>query len=80
MNINTLLTSDVDVLSGRPVFCGTRVPVDSFFDHLVAGITTREFIEEFPTVAETQLIGVLKVAATILLARNAQELIDSIRP
>jgi len=38
MNINELITIDNDILGGQPVFKGTRVPVESLFDHLEAGV------------------------------------------
>jgi uncharacterized protein (DUF433 family) len=34
MNINTLINVDPDILGGQPVFTGTRVPVESLFDHI----------------------------------------------
>ena len=39
MNIHELITIDNDILGGQPVFKGTRVPVESLFDHLEAGVS-----------------------------------------
>jgi uncharacterized protein (DUF433 family) len=33
MDINTLIAVDPDILGGQPVFAGTRVLVESLFDH-----------------------------------------------
>jgi uncharacterized protein (DUF433 family) len=39
MDIQSLITIDKDILGGQPVFSGTRVPVETLFDHLEAGFT-----------------------------------------
>ena len=39
-----------DVLSGTPVFNGTRVPVQIFIDYVKQHIPLDEFYEGFPTV------------------------------
>ncbi len=59
MNIKSLITIDPDVLGGTPVFIGTRVPVESLFDHLQSGISLDEFLEDFPTVTKAQALAVL---------------------
>jgi len=47
MDIKEIITIDNDILSGQPVFKGTRVPVDGLFDHLEAGVPLDEFLDEF---------------------------------
>jgi uncharacterized protein (DUF433 family) len=54
--------SDPQILGGKPCFAGTRVPVESLFDHLRRGYTTTEFLEQFPTVDPTQVEAVLDLA------------------
>ena len=39
MDIRSLITIDKEILGGQPVFTGTRVPVESLFDHLEACIS-----------------------------------------
>lgn len=50
MNVHEIITIDKNILGGQPVFKGTRVPVESLFDHLEAGVPLEEFLEDFPTV------------------------------
>jgi len=60
MDIQRVVNIDQDILSGTPVFAGTRVPVESLFDHLKPGISLEEFLDEFPSVKKEQamfLIG-----------------------
>ena len=65
--------SDPDILSGTPVFVGTRVPVQSLFDYIEGGDTLDEFLRQFPSVKRTQAIAALDLARDTLLtsARSA---------
>ena len=51
-----------EILSGTPVFVGTRVPVRSLFDYLEGGDTLEEFLRQFPSVKREQTIAVLDAA------------------
>ena len=42
-----VIHSDPEILSGTPVFVGTRVPVQSLFDYLEGGDTLDEFLSSF---------------------------------
>jgi len=44
---------------GEPVFVGTRVPIQSLFDHLEAGESIDEFLKGFPSVKREQVIALL---------------------
>lgn len=54
------IVSEKDVLSGTPVFRGTRVPVSALLDNLEAGVSLDEFLENFPTVTREQAVKVLE--------------------
>ena len=45
---SNVVRSDPGILSGTPVFVGTRVPVQSLFDYLEAGDTIDDFLRQFP--------------------------------
>jgi uncharacterized protein (DUF433 family) len=59
--------SDPEILSGTPVFIGTRVPVQSLFDYLGGGDTVDEFLRQFPSVKRDQAIAALEFARDSLL-------------
>jgi uncharacterized protein (DUF433 family) len=61
--------SDPDIMSGTPVFVGTRVPFQTLIDYLEAGQPLSEFLEDFPTVSKEQAIAALEQAKEALLAR-----------
>jgi uncharacterized protein (DUF433 family) len=65
--------SDPDILSGTPVFVGTRVPAQSLFDYLEGGDTLDEFLRQFPSVRREQAIAALALARDCVLtsARSA---------
>src|SRR5256885_16915778 len=49
-----IITRNPKVMHGEPCFAGTRVGVQTFFDHLEAGYTIDGFLEQFPTVRRRQ--------------------------
>ncbi len=77
MNIQELITIDAEILSGQPVFKGTRVPVESLFDHLEAGVSLDEFLNDFPTVSKEQAIALLDIANKLLTAKNVAQLYEA---
>ena len=54
------VTIDPDIVSGAPVFKGTRVPVEALLTNLEAGLSLDEFLQNFPTVTRQQAIQVLE--------------------
>src|SRR5882724_6801026 len=56
--------SDPEILGGTLVFKGTRVPVQSLFDHLKAGDSIEDFLEGFPSVKRSQVLAMLKEMET----------------
>jgi uncharacterized protein (DUF433 family) len=61
------VTIDQDILSGTPVFQGTRVPVDALITNLEAGLTLDAFLENFPSVTREQALKVLEFSKSTLL-------------
>jgi len=48
-----VIVKNPNILSGTPVFRGTRVPLQLLFDSLERGHTLEEFLEGYPTVSRT---------------------------
>lgn len=57
-----------EVMSGTPVFKGTRVPIQTLIDHLEAGDSLDIFLADFPSVTREQAVTVLELAKDALLA------------
>ena len=57
---NGLVVSNPGILGGKPVFRGTRLPVQSLFDYLANGLSLDYFVETFPSVTREQAAAVLR--------------------
>ena len=68
MRKENVYPSDPEILGGRLVFKGTRVPVQSLFDPLQAGDFIEEFLEGFPRVKRSQGLAVFKEMESEVLA------------
>ena len=78
MDLHELITVDNDILGGQPVFKGTRVPIESLFDHLEAGVNLDEFLNDFPTVSKEQAIALLEIANKFVTSKNVSELYETV--
>ena len=67
---NDVVHSDTEILSGTPVFVGTRVPARSLSDYLAGGHSLDEFLEDFPTVRREQAVTFLEKSSQQFLAAN----------
>jgi len=77
-NIKDLITVDPETLGGQPVFKGTRVPIETLFDHLEDGVSLDEFLEDFDTVSKSQAIAVMEIASKLLSSAKIRELYASV--
>ena len=55
-----LVVIDPGILGGKPVFCGTRLPVETLFSYLADGLTLDYYLETFPSVTREQAVAVLR--------------------
>ena len=67
---NNVVHSDPEILSGTPVFVGTRVPARSLSDYLADGHSLDEFLEDFPTVSREQAVAFLEQSSKQFLAAS----------
>ena len=70
--MESVIVRDPEILSGTPVFAGTRVPVQNLIDYLAAGDDLNEFLADFPTVSREQAQAFLEQAKEALLAATMQ--------
>ena len=74
MEMKELITMDPEILGGQAVFTGTRVPVESLFDHLAAGVSLDDFLDDFPSVGREQAVALLEAANSLLTSKNVAQL------
>jgi uncharacterized protein (DUF433 family) len=58
----SVVETDPEIMSGTPVFAGTRVPLYNLFDYLEAGDSLEKFLSSFPSVTREQAIAALELA------------------
>ena len=75
---SSVITIDPEILGGTPVFNGTRVPIESLFDHLEDGISLDEFLDDFPSVGREQAIEVLSMAEEVLTSSKFESVYENI--
>lgn len=66
-----VISCSPDVMSGTPVFTGTRVPVQTLLDYLEAGDSIDDFLAGFPSVTREQVIEFLEQAKDRLVAATS---------
>lgn len=69
MSQESVIVRNPEIMSGTPVFRGTRVPFQNLLDYLEGGETLDEFLDDFPTVTREDAIGALEQAKALLFSR-----------
>jgi uncharacterized protein (DUF433 family) len=69
MSQTPVVHSHPEIMSGTPVFVGTRVPVQALVDYLEEGDTIESFLDAFPTVTREQVIAFFEQATQALLTQ-----------
>jgi uncharacterized protein (DUF433 family) len=67
--LDSVVSSDSEVLGGTPVFAGTRVPLRNLFDYLTAGDPLDRFLDHFPSVTREQAVAALQIGGDLLASR-----------
>jgi uncharacterized protein (DUF433 family) len=67
---NSVVVKNPHILSGTPVFRGTRVPLQLLFDSLERGHTLEQFLEGYPTVSREMAIAALQEAQQLLSSKT----------
>jgi uncharacterized protein (DUF433 family) len=65
---SNVIVCNSGILSGEPVFRGTRVPFKSLTDYLEHGRTLDEFLDDFPGVTREAAVAALEEARSSLSA------------
>lgn len=73
-----VINIDPEIFGGTSVFRGTRVPIESLFDHLEAGVSLDELLDDFPSVQRQQAVELLELAGKLLTAPNLEEIYENI--
>ena len=61
LTIDDIVSVNPLVMSGSPVFRGTRIPLEALYENLAAGMTVEEILEDFPTLDRANVIALLEM-------------------
>jgi uncharacterized protein (DUF433 family) len=61
MHKTGLIESNPNILGGKPIIKGTRIPVKFIFDLLGQGLSIEEILEEYPTLSKEIIKKSLKL-------------------
>ena len=70
-NYSSVISVSPEIMSGTPVFTGTRVPIQTLLDYLTAGDSIDDFLDGFPTVTREQVITFLEEAGKQMINKVA---------
>ncbi|AFW95443.1 hypothetical protein ANA_C12734 [Anabaena sp. 90] len=70
-NHPSVISVSPEIMSGTPVFTGTRVPIQTLLDYLTAGDSIDDFLDGFPTVTREQVITFLEEAGKEMINKVA---------
>ena len=62
----SLFTSDPQIMGGRLVFRGTRIPADVLFDNLADGMSLDEILDAYPSLPREHAIAAIELAGTAI--------------
>jgi uncharacterized protein (DUF433 family) len=68
MSQENVIIRNPEIMSGTPVFRGTRVPFQALLDYLEGGQTLDEFLDSFPSVTREQAIAALEHAKALVVS------------
>ncbi len=63
-----LISSNPDVMMGKPVIAGTRITVELILEKLAAGETTEEILAVYPRLTPEGILAALAFALEVLRA------------
>lgn len=69
--MSDIIIRDPEILGGRPVFRGTRVPVDVLFENLEDGLSIDEILESYPSLNRDDVVACLEKACASLKASSS---------
>ena len=72
----TAITIHPEIQDGAPVFSGTRVRIETFYDFLRIGISVNEFLDEFPSITRDQALEVYDLVLQQYTVDQIKALVD----
>ncbi len=71
LDLDDFIVSNPEILGGRRVFRNTRVPVETLFDNLAAGMSLDQILSSFKTLDRADVVRVLELTSAHLAQPDA---------
>jgi uncharacterized protein (DUF433 family) len=65
-NTSSLITSDPEILGGKPVIAGTRISVQLILEKLGDGWTINDLLDDYPQLTREQILAAIAYAASAM--------------
>lgn len=66
---------DPEVMVGKPIIRGTRIPVDAIIKRIAEGMTVKEILEDYPNLEEEDIKAALKYSVEIIRGEDIMPLV-----
>ncbi|PXF62205.1 MAG: antitoxin [Candidatus Methanogaster sp.] len=66
MELEDRIIIDPEILAGKPILRGTRIPVELLLEILANGWTYEEIFENYPQIGTVDILAALQYAADLL--------------
>jgi uncharacterized protein (DUF433 family) len=76
MNKILPINIDPEIMSGAPVFRGTRVTIQTLFDYIEGDHPLDDFLEGFPSVSREPVLEVLELAKRTITSEKMLRLVE----
>jgi len=80
MNRLSSISVHPEIQDGAPVFSGTRIRIETFYDFLRIGVSVNEFLNEFPSITRDQVLEVYDLVEQQYTPDDIAELASSPGP
>ena len=80
MNRLSSISVSPEIQDGAPVFSGTRIRIETFYDFLRIGVSVNEFLDEFPSITRDQALEVYDLVKQQYTPDQIAALVDNNGP
>lgn len=60
------IVADPEILTGKPVIRGTRIPLDLILKKLAEGVQVKEILKDYPRLTKSHIQEILKYAHSLV--------------
>jgi uncharacterized protein (DUF433 family) len=65
-SFESLFASDPEVMGGRTVFRGTRIPIGVLFENLAEGMSLAEILDAYPGLSRERAVAAIELAGAAI--------------